>query len=242
MRVALQYLYTAYCLFWITFIYVFLFPFVFIFLQSEKTKPIAARLNYYWARIFFRLTFMPVSIEYEEKPNLDQAYVFVGNHFSYLDVPVMQYVIKNYFAFVGKSDVKSIPVLGYMFRKLHIQVDRSEKDSRTKALQRSLRAIKNGRSIAIFPEGGIFAKEFPTMHQPLQDGAFIMAIENKVPIIPVTLHTNYKIMPSLLLLSPMRLKVIVHKAVDTNNKTKEDIEAMKAEVLNIMQTALNFNH
>lgn len=237
----LQYIYTFYCAVLLISIFLILFPFVFVCLQFEQTKPLAHRLNFLWGRLFFPLAGMPVSIQYEEKPNINQAYVFVGNHFSYLDVALIQYLLRNYFAFVGKSSVKKIPLLGYMFRKLHIQVERTEKDSRVKALHRSIRALKNKRSIMIFPEGGIYATTFPTMHQPWQDGAFIMAIENKVPIIPISILDCYKALPATLLQGPRRLHVVFHKAIDTNNLTKEDIEPLKKQVFDTIQTTLNLS-
>ena len=181
---------------------------------------------------------MPVKVTYETPLDSKQAYVFCANHFSYLDIAMMGVVIKNYFAFMGKSSAKSIPLFGYMFAKLHIQVDRSAKDSRIKALTRSIRALKSGRSIMIFPEGGIHSTNIPEMVQPFKDGAFSMAVENQVPIVPISLLDNYKAMPEILF-KWHKLRVIIHTPIETTGKTKADIEALKQQVYDTIQPMLN---
>ncbi|MBA4851954.1 1-acyl-sn-glycerol-3-phosphate acyltransferase [Emticicia sp. BO119] len=234
----LSWLYTAWCLFWFLLIFFLLFPIVFISLQKEEWKIMVHYCNRIWGRIFFFMAGMPVKITYESKLDSKRAYVFCANHFSYLDIALMGAIIKNYFAFLGKSSVKNVPLFGYMFAKAHIQVDRSDKGSRTKALTRSIKALKSGRSIMIFPEGGIHTTDFPQMVQPFKDGAFSMAIENQVPIVPISLLDNYKVMPNVLMRwHPIR--VIFHTPIETKGKTKSDIETIKKQVYDIIQPTLN---
>lgn len=235
-----SWIYTTWAIFWFLFIFLLLFPIVFIALQKEEWKPIAHQCNRIWGKIFFFLVGMPVKVTYETKLDSKKAYVFCANHFSYLDIAMMGVVIKNYFAFMGKSSAKNIPLFGYMFAKLHIQVDRSAKNSRIKALTRSIRALKSGRSIMIFPEGGIHSTNFPEMVQPFKVGAFSMAIENQVPIVPISLLDNYKAMPETLF-NWHQLRVIVHAPIETIGKTKADIEDLKKQVYNTIQETLNRN-
>ena len=82
----------------------------------------------YWAhhkiaRIFFTLIFIPMKIRYDEGVNLDNQYVIIANHFSYIDIPALA-ALNIPFKFIGKMQVNNIPVLGYIFRNLHIMVDR----------------------------------------------------------------------------------------------------------------------
>lgn len=234
----LSWLYTGWCLFWFLLIFILLYPIVFISLQKEEWKIVVHYCNRIWGRIFFFMAGMPLKITYEAKLDPKKAYVFCANHFSYLDIALMGTVIKNYFAFVGKSSVKSVPLFGYMFAKAHIQVDRSDKGSRTKALTRSIKALKSGRSIMIFPEGGIFSTNFPQMVQPFKDGAFSMAIENQVPIVPISLVDNYKVMPEVRMIwHPIR--VIFHAPIETKGKTKKDIEDLKKQVYEVIQPTLD---
>lgn len=235
---AFSWIYTSWCIFWFLLIFLLLFPIVFIALQREEWKPIAHNCNRIWGKFFFFLIGMPIKVTYEVKLDNKKAYVFCANHFSYLDIAMMGVVIKNFFAFMGKSSAKNIPLFGYMFAKLHIQVDRDAKGSRIKALSRSIKALKSGRSIMIFPEGGIHSKNIPAMVQPFKDGAFSMAIENQVPIVPISLLDNYKAMPNIRIFwHPLR--VIVHAPIETLGRTKADIEILKKQVYDTIQPALN---
>ncbi|WP_259015413.1 lysophospholipid acyltransferase family protein [Emticicia fluvialis] len=234
----LSQLYTGWCLFWFVLIFLLLYPVVYISLQKENWKVVAHHCNRIWGHFFFFLAGMPVKIIYEAEIDPKKTYVFCANHFSYLDIALMGTVLKNYFAFVGKSSVKNIPLFGYMFTQLHIQVDRSSKGSRTKALTRSIKALKSGRSIMIFPEGGIHSTSFPQMVQPFKDGAFSMAIENQVPLVPVSLVDNYKVMPEILMW-PHQIRVVFHAPIDTTGLTKKDLYDLKTQVYGVIQGTLD---
>lgn len=237
MHKLLMYAYTAYCGILLVGIYLVLHPFIWVLLQAEKTKPWAYMLTHWWAKIYFTLALMPVSIEYEKPIDHSKTYIYVGNHFSYLDVALIQLILNKYSAFIGKASVKKIPLVGYMFRKLHIQVDRAERNSRAKALQRSIAALKSGRNLLIFPEGGIYVKDFPYMHKPFQDGAFRMAIDHQVAIVPISFLNNYELMPQILL-KPGRVKIYIHAPIETKDFIGKDIDALKAQVFEIMQQKL----
>ncbi|MEA5139992.1 lysophospholipid acyltransferase family protein [Arcicella rigui] len=238
----LRFFYSVWALFWFIFLFLLLFPFFWIFLQKEEWKPKAHFLNRLWGKLYFPIIGMPVRIRYESTLDTNKTYVFCANHFSYLDIAVMGVVVKNYFAFVGKAEIKKVPLFGYMFRKLHIQVDRNDKNSRSKSLNRSIKALQNGRSICIFPEGGIKSKKLPQMHLPFKDGCFVMAIKQQVPIVPITFLNNYQVMEdNQWLLRPAPLQVVVHQPIETSSMTQDDIEALKKKFYDVVQTTLN-NH
>ncbi len=236
-------LYTVWAAFWLIVLFLILFPFFWIFLQKEEWKPKAHYLNRLWGKLYFPIVGIPIKVEYRFNPDVHQAYVFCANHFSYLDIAAMGVVLKNYYAFVGKSAIKKVPLFGYMFSKLHIQVDREDKGSRAKSMTRSIRALQSGRSIVIFPEGGIKTKRPPQMHKPFKDGAFMMAIQQQVPVVPISFLNNYKIMfdnqPPL---SRHILKVVVHEPIETKGMTQDDIEILKTRVYEVIQGELTSFH
>ena len=213
-------LYSIWAAFCFILLFLVLFPFFWIFLQKESWKPKAHYLNRVWAKLLFFLIGIPVKVQYEFIPNPKKAYVFCANHFSYFDIAVMGLIISNYFAFVGKASLKNVPLFGYLFRKLHIMVDRSDPNSRAKSLNRSIKALQSGRSIMIFPEGGIKSKNVPQMHLPLKDGAFVMAIQQQVPLIPISFLNNYKIQhDDELLIHRQAVRAIIHEPIDTDRKS-----------------------
>ncbi len=230
-----QFLHSAWSIFWLITIFLCLFPFIWLCIVIKPLNRYGTKLCNLWADLFFPIAFMPVTIERQTQLDRQKSYVFVANHFSYLDVAIGMKVVRNYFSYMGKSSVKKIPLLGYMFAKLHIQVDRSDKNSRANAIVRSQRALATGRSLFIMPEGGILSEEIPKMKQPFKDGAFSLALEANVPIVPITLVNLYKIMPAVGIKWGIP-KVIVHAPVPTQGKT---IDELKAEVYHIIQDTLD---
>lgn len=231
-------LYNAWCIFWFVGIFLLLYPFMWVCIQRKKWHPRGHRLFQLWADIYFPLIAKPIEIEFRYTPSKENVYVFVANHFSYLDIALGMGVIKNYFAFVGKSSVAKIPLFGYAFRKLHIAVDRSDKNSRSKTMLRGIKTLAAGKSIFIMPEGGIVSQAIPTMHSPFKDGPFIMALENKVPIVPITFENNYKLMPKSTLYFG-RPKVVIHEPIYTTNLNKLHVPELKEQVYTIIQTELD---
>jgi 1-acyl-sn-glycerol-3-phosphate acyltransferase len=227
-----------YCIFWLISIFLVLFPFIFVCIQIKSLNKYGTKITNIWADVFFFITGMTVGIDYRFKPNNSDTYVFVANHFSYLDVAVGMKIVRNYFSYMGKSSVKKVPLLGYMFAKLHIQVDRENKSSRSKSMVRSIKALKNGRSLFIMPEGGIISKNIPTMHYPFKDGAFLLAIDAQVPIVPITFLNLHQIMPETLIYYG-KPKVVIHEKIETKGLGKEDLENLKTKVYNIIQTEID---
>ena len=233
-------LYTIWAVFCFVLLFLLLFPFFWLFLQKESWKPQAHYLNRVWAKILFFFMGIPVKVQYEFEPDRKKAYVFCANHFSYLDIAVMGLIIRNYFAFVGKASLKNVPLFGYLFRKLHIMVDRNDPNSRAKSLGRSLKALQNGRSIMIFPEGGIKSKNIPQMHLPLKDGAFVMAIQQQVPLVPISFLNNYKIQhDDELLIHPQPVRAIIHQPIETKGMTQADVEILKNRFLEVVQKSVD---
>ncbi len=227
-------LYNFWCVFWLVIIFLALFPFIWLCIQRRSWHKAGHRLVHLWSVLWFPIVGKSIRIEHRFRPDPSASYVFVANHFSYLDIAAGMNVVTNYFSYMGKSSVKKIPLLGYVFAKLHIQVDRSDKSSRTRSLVRAIRALQSGRSIFIMPEGGIVSKHVPQMAQPFKDGAFLVALENQVPIVPITFVNLHRIMPETTILRG-RPRVIIHEPIMTQGKTRENMEELKQKVFETIQ-------
>ncbi len=196
----------------------------------------------YWshhkiARIFFYLIFIPLKIRYEEGVDLKKQYIIIANHFSYIDIPALA-ALNLPFKFIGKMQVVNIPVLGYIFKNLHIMVDRDSKESRKKTYIDSFRAINQGYSIGIFPEGGIKTEKVPKM-APFKNGAFAMALEKQIPILPVSLLGAYKIMRGSFYLNWSPCEMVCHKPIPTDGFTTKDVNQFKEKCYTILQSQLD---
>lgn len=220
-------------------IFLVLYPVIFVFLQRKSWKRVAHRLVRLWGRLFFLFSGVRIQVTHHFKPDPKQTYVFCSNHFSYIDIAVVVVVIRNYFSFVGKNAMKKIPLFGYLYASLNILVDRNDKSSRANSLSRSIRALQAGRSIIIFPEGGIVFKQLPHMANPLKDGAFIMAIQQQVPIVPISFHNNYEMLDEdTMLMRPVVLQVEIHPPFETKGLTMEDLPVLREKVFESIQNPI----
>jgi|TARA_B110000438_G_scaffold55972_1_gene56023 1-acyl-sn-glycerol-3-phosphate acyltransferase len=203
-------------------------------------------LNFaYWchhliARFFFALIFIPVKIKLEKNVDLKKQYIIISNHFSYIDIPAIA-ALNIPFKFIGKIQVNNIPLLGYIFKNLHIMVNRDDKNSRRDTYLNCFKSIDEGYSIGIFPEGGIKTKKIPELAD-FKDGAFAMAIEKQIPILPVSLLDAYKIMKGSFLISWSPCKIVCHDPISPKGYGKKDIDKFKKKCFDLLQKKLNESH
>lgn len=233
----LRVLYTGYCflVFCLLFV-IFFFPFL-IPITFPAQHRLVGILNRWWAKCLCTLIALPWKIEYRFSRDPAKTYIFCANHFSYFDIAAMALNPHNTI-FVGK-ELGTIPLFGFMYRKLHIIVNRASLKSRYETMVRSLRAIDEGKSLVIFPEGGIITEKEPIIHR-FKDGAFRTSIEKQIPIVPVTIPYNWIILPpDEFLVRWHPLKVIFHEPIDPAGFTLEDIDAYKEKVRSIIDRELN---
>jgi len=229
-------LYTYYSGVMFVFTFLGIFPFLLICIWIPGWQKFGRKINHYWAKAYFSLIFMPVQVENQAKPEKNKPYVFLANHFSYLDVAMMGFVPGDVL-FVGKASIRKAPLFGYYFKKLHIAVDRSRVKSRAETMRRAGEAIDRGSGIVLFPEGGIYTQNPPLM-VPFKNGAFRLALDKQIQVIPVTLSYNHLILPDdgKLLLRRKPAKMVLHKPLDPQHF--ESDEALKARCFEIIQKQL----
>ena len=215
-----------------------LYPFYMVGLWFRFNPHYIQRLNRVWAYCFYKAIAVPVDREFRAALDANQPYVFCSNHFSFLDIP-LHGLVKNPFVFVGKSSLAKVPLFGYLYSRLHITVDRDSLKSRHQALQRAIQAVDEGWSVVMFPEGGIKSEEPPQLAR-FKEGAFRIAIEKKVPIVPVTIPHNWKLLPNdgRLMLTRRPTTIIYHEPISTEGLTAKDVPTLKEKVFDIIQKEL----
>jgi 1-acyl-sn-glycerol-3-phosphate acyltransferase len=217
-----------------------LYPVFLILLSREAWFPYAWRLKKIWAHWILFSTGIWYRIRREGKPEPGKAYIITPNHGSYLDILTANIAFPNYFHFMGKAELKKIPMFGIFFRRMNISVDRSSVKDSHKAYKRARKDLRKGISIAIFPEGTIPAHS-PQLG-PFKSGAFRLAIEMQVPIVPVTFLDNWRLFPDnkreSLLLRPGCSRIVVHEAIPTTGLTEADAPALRDKVYEIIQKTL----
>ncbi|MHB1847141.1 MAG: lysophospholipid acyltransferase family protein, partial [Deltaproteobacteria bacterium] len=128
-----------------------------------------------------------VTLRAERNDALDptQPYVFVGNHQGYFDVPAAFATLRHRVRFVAKRSLGRVPILGwYLHLAGHILVDRANRQRSVESLRRAAQKIRRGRSILIYPEGTRSDDETGAI-RGFKKGAFMLAIESQVPVVPI---------------------------------------------------------
>jgi len=160
--------------------------------------------------------------------------MFVANHSSIIDIMMMLAVIDHPFVFVGKKELTKIPLFGFFYKRTCIVVDREDKKSRLQVLGEAQRRLNLGSSICIFPEGGVPSDKTIELAF-FKDGAFRLAIDHEIPIVPITFHDNKKRFSYTFFSgSPGIMRTKVHETIPTLNKTQTDKRGLKNQTFEIM--------
>lgn len=222
---------------------VLLFPFFYVLLSRETWFPHAMKLKRFWAHLLLFDVGIIYSVKQLEKLDKKQTYIFCPNHSSYLDIVVSYVALPNYFHFVGKAELRKVPLFGIFFKDMDIAIDRANIRNSLKALGRASSDIDKGISIAIFPEGTI--PETAPQLGNFKNGPFKLAIEKQVPIVPVTYLNNWKILPDVRKGKkpvsdggPGKARVIIHKPIETKGLSEDDIETLKKQVYEVIEGPL----
>lgn len=194
----------------------------------------------FWARWIAHLPGVFVSIKREiVNEDLPPVAIYCANHVSYLDIVLSYIVIPRYFVFIGKQEISKAPLFRSFFRDMNILVDRKSTIGSHKAFMKAASEIDLGNSMFLFPEGTISPKG---KLLPFKNGAFKLAIDKQVPIVPVTFLNNWRLLQNGGFLKshgrPGVAKVIVHKPVPTTGMTEKDLVNLRSHVYQVIQKAL----
>lgn len=205
-----------------------LFPFLLIATSSKQFYRFFFLLARLWGKaVLYGMGFYPVVMA-EERIKKGKSYVFVANHASMMDIMLMLTVVKYPFVFIGKKELARFPVFGFFYKKTCILVDRSSAKSREAAFKAARERLQGGVSICIFPEGGI--PEETIFLDAFKDGAFRLAIEHAIPILPLTFGDNKKRFPYRFFGGrPGKMRVKIHPAIETTSLALEDRQRLKLE-------------
>ena len=195
----------------------------------------------YWAsRQGIRLAMLLSGVQVDtvglEKAWGQKTAVFVCNHVTNLDPAALFFKLPRV-AVILKKELGMIPLLGYVMKLgSFIYVDRAVSNSRHKAMEDAVRTLRSGISLLIFPEG---TRSRAGQMLPFSPGAFTMAIEAGVPIVPITIEGARELMPpGTLRIKPGRLKLTFLDPVETVGLTANDRQALMEQVRGRMEAVL----
>ena len=230
--------------FWFFFVgavtFFMLFPFFFFSLMGSAKYKVCFQFMRLHARLIVYLSGIRPKVINRFTPDKNQTYVICPNHNSYLDIVLTYVGINEYFHFMGKVELKRVPFFNIFFRDMNIGVDRASRSGSHKAYMRAISDLEKNISIAIFPEATIH--DCSPLLGPVKNGAFKLAIEKQVAIIPIAYIDNWKILPDV----PNRIyggrpgtaRIVVLPPISTKGMTEENLSELKALYKNAMEKVL----
>jgi 1-acyl-sn-glycerol-3-phosphate acyltransferase len=216
-----------------------MFPFLLISIMREEWYPYFFIMARIWAKVILYGMGFYYKVETEQEPEQNKSYMFIANHTSMTDIMLMLAAVRNPFVFVGKKELVKIPLFGFFYKRTCILVDRSSSKSRMEVFNRAEKRLGQGLSICIFPEGGV--PDESIMLDEFKDGAFRLALEHHIPIVPITFADNKKRLSYTFLSgSPGIMRVKIHHFIETKGKghSKKEIREVREEARDIIQKQL----
>ncbi len=237
----IQVLFTIYAFIFFTAFLLLIFPLVVIasFFGKVKGGNFIYRLCRLWAGFVLMMLGIRHKNLYQSPHDANRQYVFVFNHISYLDIPVlMKSICKQRFRILGKAEMARIPIFGFLYKNAVVLVDRDDAAKRAKSVLQLKSVLKKGISIALSPEG-----TFNMTGRPLKefyDGAFKIAIETQTPVKPILFldtydRLNYRTVFSL---TPGRSRSVFLAEIKVEGLSAKDVPFLKQKVYTAMEEAL----
>lgn len=211
-----------------------LFPFIFITSLRPGWYRSFFSFARLWAWIVLLLSGFWPKVNWHEKPDPKKQYIIAPNHTSMIDIMLTLAIFPNCFLFIGKKELAKMPLFGYFYKRTNLLVDRSSMRSRMQVFERAAEKIDEGYGLCIFPEGMV-PKDETVVLGNFKNGAFKLAAEKKLPIIPVTYKDCKKHMPfSWTRGYPGVLRVEVHPFLNVQQKKTLSAQELKVQCYDVI--------
>ena len=195
--------------------------------------------GHWWARIFLKLLLIPVKVEGREHLEKDQSYVFVANHQGAFDIFLIYGYLNRNFKWMMKHQLRNMPFIGYACEKSHqIFVDKRGPKKIKASYDAARNTLKDGISLTVFPEG---ARTFTGHMARFRRGAFALADELQLPVVPLTINGSFNIMPRMRdghFVNWHPLQLTIHQPIYPVGKGDDNINATLNQAYDSIMSAL----
>lgn len=224
---------------WVILTMIPIFPVLIVVTSSEKLYPAFFKIARAWANTILFVMGFKIDLREDQVLEKEKSFMFCPNHTSMIDIMVMLSVTKNPFVFVGKKELTKIPIFGYFYKRTCILVDRGNSKSRKAVFDEARRRMSDGLDVCIFPEGLVPDDESIVLNE-FKNGAFRLAIEHQIPIVPMTFYDCKKRFSYTFFSGrPGKLRVKVHHFIPTEGLTLKDNNSLKKKTFDLMYNELS---
>jgi len=225
---------------WFALPFLILFPFFYVALRTGHFD-FVYRLKRFWSRIICFGSFLyPLILYKTKKYKLPKPCVIVSNHSSYLDIVFTPFYTDHTAFYMGKSELLKIPLFKYFFVYLDIPVNRKSITDSHKAFLEAGKKIDQGISLIIYPEGTISNQG---KLRAFKNGAFKLAIEKQVPIVPVVNFNNWHYLENGGFFKsngkPGIPDILVGNPINTIGMNEKNVDELKQKVHNFITLELD---
>jgi 1-acyl-sn-glycerol-3-phosphate acyltransferase len=194
---------------------------------ADRRGVLAHRCARWWAWLILKTTGVRVAVEGAGRLAPDRAYLFLANHQSIYDIPVLFWHLPFQIRIIAKASLGRFPFLGWHLRRSgHVLVDRTNPGQATFA--QVARLMRDGVSLLVFPEG---TRSADGQVSRFKAGTILLAIETGIPIVPVAIDGTREVMrKGRLMTCPGHALVRIYEPVPTAGLTRADARALAARV------------
>lgn len=191
-----------------------------------------------WSRVILRAAGIRIRYLGLENRDLQLPCVFIANHQSMVDIWALLPVLPRGTRFVAKESLFRIPVLGWAIRAAgFVPIDRSNLGKAMKSLEKAGARIRAGSSVILFPEG---TRSRDGQLRPFKKGAFHLALQARVPVVPVTIQGSFsRLRPSTLWITPGTVTVHFGDLIDTSEYSENQVADLRDRLQNGIAAALH---
>lgn len=190
-----------------------------------------------WSQLMCYVLLLPVKVSGHENIDKNQSYVFVANHQGSFDIFLIYGFLDRNFKWMMKKSLRKIPFVGKACESAgFIFVDKSGPRKVHETIERAFHVLQGGTSLVVFPEG---ARTFTGHMGFFRKGAFQLADELQLPVVPLTIHGSFQILPRTgKLLSWHPMKLTIHKPIFPKCKGMDNIKELMNESYKSIESGL----
>lgn len=180
-----------------------------------------------WSWLTCRLLLLPIKVEGREHLDPKASYVFVANHQGAMDIFLIYGFLHRNFKWMMKKSLKKIPLVGFACQKADfIFVDRGSQHGIKETIRDARRTLQDGMSMMVFPEG---TRTFTGQMRPFSKGAFMLADELQLPVVPITINGSFQVLPrtkGFNFVCFHRMSLTIHQPIQSEAQGAENIKTL----------------
>lgn len=205
--------------------------------KVKERQLLIHKITHNWSKLIVKVSGSKVNVTGLSNIPKDETVLFVANHQSNFDIPIIMSAIDVPKGFIAKKELEKVPLISLWMKYIRcIFMDRSNLRKSAEAIVDGINILKSGYSMVIFPEGT--RSKGGTTHE-FKAGSFKLAIKAKVKIVPVTIDGSYKILEA----NNNRIKasnvnLIIHEPIDVTCLSTEEQANLHDLVQNIVLSPL----